>query len=89
MHVILHTCTQERNKQKDTYMQKKIPLLLFFLFSSVDILKSGDPIAHASLKQEENKSPVACYTWILAKYLFPGLINSSETRNLESNRIER
>lgn len=37
MHVILHTCTQERNKQKDTYMQKKIPLLLFFLFSSVDI----------------------------------------------------
>ena len=49
IHIILHIYVRERDRKTNTYRNFKIPLLLLLFFSSVDVKKSGAPIAHASV----------------------------------------
>ena len=53
IHIILHIYVRERDRKTNTYINIKIPLLLFLVFSSVDVKKSGAPIAHASVLKKE------------------------------------
>ena len=49
IHIILHIYVRERDRKTNTYRNFKILLLLLLFFSSVDVKKSGAPIAHASV----------------------------------------
>ena len=53
IHIILHIYVRERDRKTNTYINFKIPLLLFLVFSSVDVKKSGAPIAHASVSKKK------------------------------------
>lgn len=50
IHIILHIYVRERDRKTNTYRNFKNPFAFApFLFSSVDVKKSGAPIAHASV----------------------------------------